>query len=269
MYLIVFFCLLQGFTEFLPVSSQGHLIVYNEFFDLEFETSIPIYQATILAHFGSLLAVILFYKKTLKNFIFSIKLIDRPDLDKNSFLLINLIISTIPIILVGYIFSKIFNYESENILLIIGLTSIVFGVLLFAADSFSLRIKSDNSLNYFSSFLIGLFQCMALIPGVSRSGAILTLMRFFGYQRKFCVYYSNLLSIPVIISANGLMIYDQYKSFSTDTLFDFSGIIILILSFIFSLLFIFFLVSWVKKFSLSVFVIYRIFFGIGIIYFMI
>lgn len=251
------------------MSSQGHLIVYNEFFGLSLETSIPIDEANIIAHFGSLLAVIVFYKNTLKNFIFSLKLIDRPDIDKNSFLLVNLVISTLPIILVGYIFSKIFNYESENILLIIGLTSIVFGVVLLAADSFSLRIKNLNSLNYFNSFLIGLFQCLALIPGVSRSGAVLTLMRFFGFQRKFCVYYSNLLSIPVIASATSLMTYSQYNNISTDIFFGFSGIIILILSFIFSLLFIFFFVNWVKRFSLLVFVIYRITFGAAIIYFLI
>ena len=111
--------MLQGFTEFLPVSSQGHLIVYNEFFGLSLETSIPIDEANIIAHFGSLLAVIVFYKNTLKNFVFSLKLIDRPDIDKNSFLLVNLVISTLPIILVGYIFSKIFIYGRENILLII------------------------------------------------------------------------------------------------------------------------------------------------------
>ncbi len=269
MLLLTFFCFLQGFTEFLPISSQGHLIVYNEFFGVNFETSIPIKEANILAHFGSLMAVIIFYNKTLKDFFFSLKLIDRPDIDKNSFLVVNLFISTLPIVLVGYFFFQIFNYESEQILLIIGLSSIFFGIILFAADSFSLRIKNHNALNYFNSFLIGLFQCLALIPGVSRSGAILTVMRFFGYQRKFCVYYSNLLSIPVITSATGLMIYNQYNYLATDIVFSFSGMMIFTLSFIFSLCFIFLFVAWVKKFSLLIFVIYRILFGIALIYFLI
>lgn len=267
--LIIFFCFVQGFTEFLPISSQGHLIVYNEFFGINLETSIPIKEANILAHFGSLIAVIIFYSKTLKDFIFSLKLIDRPDIDKNSFLVVNLFISTLPIVLVGYFFYKIFNYEDEQILFLIGLTSIIFGIILFAADSFSLRIKNHNALSYFNSFLIGLFQCLALIPGVSRSGAILTVMRFFGYQRKFCVYYSNLLSIPVISAATSLMIYNQYNFLTTEFIFSSSGIMIFTLSFIFSLCFIFFFVAWVKKFSLSIFVIYRVLFGIAVIYFLV
>ena len=269
MLLLVLFCLLQGFTEFLPVSSQGHLIVYNEFFGISLETSIPIKEANILAHFGSLIAIITYYNKTLRKLIFSLKLIDRPDIDNNSFLLVNLFISTVPIILVGYSFFKIFNYESEQILLIIGLTSIIFGVILFAADSFSLRIKNDNALSYVNSFLIGIFQCLALIPGVSRSGAVLTVMRFFGFQRKFCVYYSNLLSIPVVFSATSLMLYNQYHNLSTDVIFSLSGIMIFMLSFIFSLFFIFFFVIWVRKFSLLIFVIYRILFGIAVIYFLV
>ena len=80
-------------------------------------------------------------------------MIDRPDIDKNSFLLVNLVISTIPIIIAGYLFSKIFDYYSDYILVIIA-TSIIFGIILFLVDTFCLRIKNQNSLNYQTSFLI-------------------------------------------------------------------------------------------------------------------
>ncbi len=166
MLIIIIFALLQGFTEFLPISSQGHLIAFDKFFELNL-TNLSIHDATILAHFGSLLAVIIYYNKTIKDFIFSIKLIDRPDIDKNSFLLVNIITSTIPVLLMGYLFSKSFNYDSENIIMIIAVSSIIFGLLMFIVDSFSLRIKNQNSLNYLSSFYIGLFQCLAFFPGVS------------------------------------------------------------------------------------------------------
>ena len=198
---LVVFCLIQGFTEFLPISSQGHLIIFNSIFPIDSYSGIAIQEATIIAHFGSLLAIITFYRRILLGLFFSIKMIDRPDIDKHSFILVNLVISTIPIIIAGYAISKILDYDKNEILLTISISSIVFGIALFLADKFCLRIKNQNSLNYLMSFLIGIFQCAALIPGVSRSGAILTIMRFFGFQRQFSVEYSNLLSIPVIIGA--------------------------------------------------------------------
>ena len=257
---ILFFCFIQGFTEFLPVSSQGHLILFNNYFSI-YSSDISIDQAAILAHFGSLIAVIVYYNKTLKGFISSVKLLDRPDIDKNSFLVINLIISSIPIFIAGYIVSKLINYETEMMLVIIGSTSILFGLILFIVDKFCLRIKNINSLDYYTSFLIGVFQCFALIPGVSRSGSILTAMRFFGFQRSFSVNYSNLLSIPVILGATSYLFLSAFEENSLNLIISFSSLIIFSLSFIFSFLFIFFFVSWVKKFSLSIFVIYRFIFG--------
>ena len=269
MLFILLFSLLQGFTEFLPVSSQGHLIVLNEIFGFDSMIKLSIHQATILAHFGSFFAVILYYSKTLKSFASSIKMIDRPDLDKNSFLFLNLLVSTLPIIILGYFFSLVFNYESEKIIMIIAITSIIFGILLFIVDSFCLRIKDQSALNFYTSFLIGICQCAALIPGVSRSGAILTAMRFFGFQRKFCVRYSNLLSIPVILAATFLMLISTFENFSLTLLFNLSAIMIFVFSFVFSLFFIFFLVAWVRRFSLLIFAVYRLIFGGFLIYYLV
>ncbi len=258
---IFFFCFIQGFTEFLPISSQGHLILFNNFFSINDSIEISIHQATIIVHFGSLFAVIIYYFQIMKGFLFSIKLIDRPDIDKNSFLMVNLIISSIPIFLIGYIASKLINYDGEKIIFIIGITSILFGIILFLVDSFCMRIKNINSLDYFTSFLIGILQCFALLPGVSRSGSVLTAMRFFGFQRKFAVQYSNLLSIPVILGATGYLIINSFETHSINFIFSFSSLLIFGLSFIFSFFFIFVFVSWVKRFSLAIFVVYRLIFG--------
>ena len=116
---LVFFCLIQGFTEFLPVSSQGHLIIFNSIYPIDNYLDITIHEATIVAHFGSLLAIITFYRRALLGLFFSIKMIDRPDIDKNSFILVNLIISTIPLIIAGYAISKILDYNGDQILMII------------------------------------------------------------------------------------------------------------------------------------------------------
>ncbi len=269
MVIIIFFCLLQGFTEFLPVSSQGHLIVFDKFYPINLASGFSVHEATILAHFGSLLAVVVFYKKEIIGFFKSLRLLDRPDIDKNAFMVVNLFISTIPIIIIGYFFARIFNYESTDILIVISVTSIIFAPILFLVDSFCLRIKNQNSLKYSISLLIGIFQCFALVPGVSRSGSILTIMRFLGFQRKFAVYYSNLLSIPVIFAATSYLIINNINNITFNLILSINGLSILFFSFIFSIFFIFFLVSWVKKFSLFIFAFYRLIFGILLVYFFI
>ena len=96
-----------------PISSQGHLILFNNYYSIN-SAEISIDQATILAHFGSLGGII-YYFKTLKGFLFSIKLIDRPDIDRNSFLMVNLIISSVPIFFIGYVVAKLINYNEEKL----------------------------------------------------------------------------------------------------------------------------------------------------------
>ena len=263
---VVLFCFLQGLTEFLPVSSQGHLMIYNDFFSISSNTGLSINDSTIIAHFGSLFAVVIYYRKVLVEFLYSIKLLDRPDIDKNSFLLVNLIVATLPLLIIGYFLSQVLDYNSKTLLLIIGITSIVFGIILFLADSFCLRIKSLNALSYSTSFLIGVFQCLALVPGVSRSGAVITIMRYFGFQRRFAVFYSNLLSIPAITAATFYLIIISDNSFLDNSILNFYSLIIFILSFLFSIIFIYFFVTWIRRFSFFAFASYRIIFGLGVIY---
>ena len=264
MYFIILFCLVQGFTEFLPVSSQGHLIVFDNYFSDLKQHELSILQANILAHFGSLLAVIIYYRKIIINLLKGIKQLPRPDIDKNSFLLIYLTTATLPIIGVGYFFAKFFYYNQETTITIIGLSSIIFGILLFIADKFCLRVRNIDSLNISNSFKIGVIQCLALIPGVSRSGAILTGMRFMGFSRKTCVFFSNILSVPVILGSLVYLIINDNLDFF---FYNFNSLLIILLSTAFSIIFIHFFVSWVNRFSLFVFVLYRIIFGVFLIFF--
>ena len=259
------FALIQGLTEFLPISSQGHLILFNDVFDVSQSSTISILEMNIIAHMGSLLAVIFYYRKTVIHWIFSFNMIVRPDLDRKSFLLLNIFIASIPIVIMGYFFAKFFDYDSELLIIIISLTSIIFGILIYIFDKFCLRIKNLEGLTFKLSFIIGLCQCFALIPGVSRSGSIITSMRLFGFRREFAVEYSNLLSIPVILGAVTYLIIENNSLIQLGTLSNSIALIVLTLSFIFSLIFLFLFIKWVQNFSFAIFAIYRILFGLAIL----
>ena len=266
MHLIILFALLQGFTEFIPVSSQGHLILFNNFFNINIMSNITVLEANVIAHAGSLIAVSLHYRKEIFSLLISLRHIVRPDIDKNSTLLIQLIIATFPVLLCGFFFSKYFNYDDKSLLLIIGVTSISFGIILFFFDRFCLTVKGSQEMNFLTSLCVGIFQCLALIPGVSRSGSIIILLRFFGYNRNFAVFFSNLLSIPVVFGATVFVIHQNQEIFMLTEYLNLHSIAIFFFSLIFSLIFLRFLISWVKNSSFLIFAIYRIIFGGVLIY---
>ena len=261
MHLIILFALLQGFTEFIPVSSQGHLIIFNNFFNISINSHITILEANVIAHAGSLVAVCFYYGRQIFSLLTSLKHLVRPDIDKNATLIIQLIMATIPILLCGFFFSKFFNYDEKSLFLIIGITSIFFGIILFFIDRFCLTVKGGEEMRFLTSLYVGIFQCLALIPGVSRSGSIIILLRLFGYNRNFAVFFSNLLSIPVILAATVFVIYQNHEVFLLTEYLNLHSIGIFFFSLIFSLIFLQFLVSWVKKSSFLIFAIYRVVFG--------
>ena len=262
---IIIFALVQGLTEFLPISSQGHLILLNNIFDVSQSSTISILEMNIIAHMGSLLAVIFYYRKTVIHWIFSFNMIVRPELDRKLFLLLSIFIASIPIVIMGYFFAKFFDYDSELLIIIISLTSIIFGILIYIFDKFCLRIKNLEGLTFKLSFIIGLSQCLALIPGVSRSGSIITSMRFLGFRRDFAVEYSNLLSIPAILGAVTYLIIENDSLIQLGTFSNSIALIVLTLSFIFSLIFLFLFIKWVQNFSFAIFAVYRILFGLAIL----
>ena len=222
---------------------------------------ITVLEANVIAHAGSLIAVSLYYRREVFSLLISLRHIVRPDIDKNSTLLIQLIVATLPILLCGFFFSKYFNYDDKSLFLIIGITSISFGIVLFFFDRFCLTVKGSQEMNFLTSLCVGIFQCLALIPGVSRSGSIIIFLRFCGYNRNFAVFFSNLLSIPVIFAATIFIIYQNQEVFLLTQYLNLHSIGIFFFSLIFSLIFLKFLISWVKNSSFLIFAIYRIIFG--------
>ena len=229
---LLIYCLIQGATEFLPISSQGHLIFFNHHFPIATE-NLSIRDLNIIAHSGSLLAVIIYYHKEVLRLALSIPNFFRSDLDSYVDLLKNLMISSIPIYFCGYFISYFINDAFFESLLLIGWTTVIFGIILFIVDKNCLRIKNIESLPNTSAFYIGLVQCLAIIPGVSRSGSVLTIMRLFGYTRLESANYSNLLSIPVILGAmTYLIIFKETDNSYIEDVFNLKTALIFFVSFI-------------------------------------
>ena len=241
--------IVQGVSEFLPVSSSAHLIIFSNI--ISFSNKSIIFDVGL--HLGSLLAILFYFKKELLNI---------PN-DKKLFNL--LLIGSIPLILIGYIFYSTGIINSFRNLKIIGWTTLIFGLLMYFSDTFKVKKKIDNDLSIKNILIIGIMQILAIIPGVSRSGITITAGRFLNFDRHDSTKISFYLSIPALIGASVLALKDALNE---NIEFNFLLMISIVLSFIFSYLTIKYFLIYTKKFSLKFFVIYRIVLSI-IIFFII
>ena len=231
--------IIQGISEFIPVSSSAHLLIISRLSDF----NVSNLQLDISLHLGSLLAIILFFRKELINIINN----------KNIFLLI--ILGSIPLVIVGYIFYSTNLIDQFRNLKVVAWTTLIFGVLLYFSDKFELKNKISSELNIKSIIIIGLFQILAIIPGVSRSGIVITASRFLKFDRVESSKIAFYLSIPALAGASVLGFKDVIDDqINFDAIFIFSTLA----SFLFSYFTIKYFLIYVKMFSLSFFVIYRI-----------
>ena len=230
---------IQGISEFLPISSSAHLILVSSLY--EFKSSSLLIDISL--HLGSLFAIIYYFKN------------DLLDIKNNSRLLIFIVVGSIPLIIVGYIlYSTGIIYELRNIK-VIAWTTLIFGIILYIADKNSLDKKISTNLNMKSILFIGLFQILSLIPGVSRAGITITGARILKFNRIDSSKISFLLSIPALAGASFLGLKDV---FDQSVEFNYLVIIAIVSSFIFSFMTVKFFLIYVNKFSMNVFVIYRI-----------
>ena len=244
MFEIFILSIIQGVTEFLPISSSSHLIIVSDFVNLREQNL----QLDVCLHIGSFLAVITYFHKDLVNFV------------KNKNLFLKILISSIPVMIVGYFLVKLELIHALRNIKIIGWTTIIFGVLLFISDKSKINQNLNKNLSLKSAIFIGIFQILSLIPGVSRSGISITAARMLNFNRFDSAKISFLLSIPTLAAVSffgvrNLIIADNFY-------FSKISILSIFLSFIFSYITIKFFLKYIQKFSLDVFVIYRIILGI-------
>ena len=244
---ILILAIIQGISEFLPVSSAAHTVLISKYFNFNNQNLL----VDICLHLGSLIAIIFYFRNDLFNFI------------KNKNFLIKILIGTIPIIPVGFILYKTGLINNLRNLEMIAWMSLIFGILLYLSDKVKVTKKIENDFTNKSALIIGIFQVLALIPGVSRSGITITSGRLLGFSRYDSAKVSFFLSIPTLAAASLLGIINIYNEDSVEL--NFIAIIAVIFSFIFSYLTIAFFLNFIKKFSLNVFIIYRILLSIIIL----
>ena len=238
---------IQGITEFLPVSSSSHLILFSEYSNFQ-EKSLSI---DVSLHIGSFLAVLTYFFKDIMNFI------------KNRLLLFKIFISSIPVMLIGYYLVQTNLIEKLRNSEIIGWTTLTFGIILYISDKFNLKKNIKGDFTYKSAIFIGCFQVISLIPGVSRSGITITAARILRFKRYDAAKISFLLSIPTL-AAVSIFGFQNFMT-SNNLQFTLLNILSIILSAIFSYITIKFFLNYIKKFSLNVFVYYRIVLGLILI----
>ena len=231
---------IQGISEFLPVSSAAHLRLVSKFYEFTNQSIL----IDICLHLGSLIAIIIYFRNDLFNFI------------KNKNFLFGILIGTIPIIPVGFVLFQTGLINQLRSLEVIGWASLIFGILLYISDKTKVTKTIKSEFNIKSAIIVGIFQILSLVPGVSRSGITISAGRLLGFNRFDSAKISFFFSIPTLAAASLLGLYSISIEVSADL--NFLAIIAVIFSFIFSYMTIAIFLKFIKKFSLRVFVIYRI-----------
>ena len=239
--------LIQGITEFLPISSSSHLIIFSNYTNFENQSL----SIDISLHIGSFLAVITYFYKDIINFL------------KNKDLFLKILIASVPVMFFGFFLVQTNLIEKLRNIEVIGWTTFIFAILLYVSDRFKLKKIISSDFNYKSAIFIGIFQIFSLMPGVSRSGISITAARFLNFKRFDSAKISFLLSIPTLgaVSVFGLrnIVISQDMNFSSISLFS------ILFSFIISFTTINYFLKYIKKFSLKIFIIYRILLGVILI----
>ncbi|AFX99573.1 bacitracin resistance BacA family protein [Candidatus Endolissoclinum faulkneri L2] len=250
---IIFIALIQGVTEFLPISSSGHLIMIPTILGTSDQGMI----IDVAVHMGTLLAVCLYLWRYISRIILgSVRGYRDPDFR----LTMQIILASISVICVG----SVVKYYIDDIIRspkIVAWATLGFGILLGVVDRFGMTSRRIEHMSYRDALIIGFAQVLALIPGTSRSGITITVSRALGYERQEATRFSMLIGIPTILAAGTAISLDLYNY--NDLQLTIDACLAGGLSFFAALISITLMMNWLKCASFFPFVIYRILFGSG------
>jgi undecaprenyl-diphosphatase len=265
---VIILGLVQGLTEFLPISSSGHLIIFRDILGLQNEMGLAF---DAILQLSTTLAIILYFRKDLISIFKSIfkrdiensslSLDEKNSIKNNQKMFWIIIFATIPAIFFGLLLEDSMETIFRSSLLV-SLTLLLGSLIMFLADKFA---KQNKTLNLKNGFLVGLFQCLALIPGMSRSGMTISGGLLLGLKRDLAAKFSFLVAVPILIGSGLKKLFDLI---SGNQLFSNLGIEILIgsiFAFLSGLFAIHFLITYLKKNNFTIFIWYRVIIAILIL----
>ena len=257
---VLFLSFIQGLTEFLPISSSAHLILFSDFFSSDVQSL----NFDISVHLGTLIAACVYFKDEISQILNSFTGLDKESTGKK--LLVNLIIAASPILVIGFFVRdlvEIFLRTPE----IIAYATIFFAVILYLSTKVKTRHSQLDSISPIKSLIIGLAQCLALIPGTSRSGVTISAALALGVESKVASRFSFLLAIPTISAIACYQIISvDFASFAAEYQSNLLGILI---SFVIAYLTIDFFIKFIDRIGFIPFIIYRLVLGAAILLFLI
>ena len=248
---IIVLAIVQGISEFLPISSSAHLVLVPALTGWNDQGL----ATDVMIHLGSLLAVIVYFRHDVAKMAHGITRTIKGKNDEYGKLAVAIVIATIPAVIIGGAMQLIAPHNPWRNVELIAWNSAIFAILLFLADKYGKQNKQINQINYKSAMAIGMAQALALMPGVSRSGITISAVRMFGINRQDAARFSFLMAIPAI-SIAGIFTAIQATQ-NTNTLPE-GAILTAILSFFTAIIAIWFMMTIIKHISFLVFVIYRL-----------
>jgi undecaprenyl-diphosphatase len=260
---IIVLAAVQGITEFLPISSSGHLILVPNLLGWQDQGR----MIDVAVHIGTLLAVMLYFWRDILGMIRAFfrafrQMSQHRPFDKEFWLMINLIVATIPAVIVGVVIDKYFAEVLRSIE-VVAFTTIFFAILLYLADRIFMTIRKVEHITVWGALFVGVFQSLALIPGTSRSGATMTAARVLGVERPEAARFSFLMAVPAILGAGTLEGYKLWKA--GDYAMAGDALLTGFFAFLFGLAAIAFMMAWLRRASFTPFVLYRLALGIGLL----
>ncbi len=237
----------EGLTEFIPVSSTGHLILVGHFLKLEHTEFLKAFD--VIIQFGAIAAVIYLYRQQFLK-------VDLQFYKK-------LLIGFIPVAVIGFLAKDLISSLSENTT-VVAWSLIIGGIILLYADSMFKKSSSEN-ISDLDSLKIGFFQCLALIPGVSRSGATILGAQSLGFTKKTAAEFSFFLAVPTMAAATIYKLWKIRHIIQTEHIFQLTAGIVL--SFVFAVIAIRFFISLIQKYGFRWFGVYRIILGLAVLLF--
>ena len=256
--------IVQGLTEFLPISSSAHIRIVGEFMN---KAQDPGARFTAITQIGTELAVLIFFRNDIKAIVVSwfSQVFKRAELSgeakgqaRMGWLII---IGSVPIVVLGYFGRDIITNDLRSLWLIASVM-IIFGVILGIADKYGKSERSLEQLNTKHGLLYGAAQALALVPGVSRSGATIAMGRFLGYSREAALRYSFLLAIPAVFGSGLYQLKDAFSSDAAPNVFSIpETFVATAVAFVIGYIVIAWLLKFVATKSFMPFIIYRIILG--------